>query len=278
MMMTIKRELATDVLTAAKTRIRNLFSNGLPVYMSFSGGKDSLVLADVTAKLIQAGDIDPSQLRVQFIDEEAIFPCVEQIVKDWRTKFMLMGARFEWFCLEVKHFSCLNQLENDETFICWDRYKQDCWIRTPPPFAIRTHPKFEASKGHSKKHGPRVDSYQTFLSRIDDGPHMTGVRVAESIQTARCSAVARSGAATSRRSISRPTTRATVSSAIWRRSTAARRLARPTAATRPPAPASGASGRTTRISCCGRLSPTATTTRSTMPWWPATRSGVPCAR
>jgi predicted phosphoadenosine phosphosulfate sulfurtransferase len=52
MLITIKRTLAVDVLTAAKQRIRNIFANGLPVYLSFSGGKDSLVLADITAKLV----------------------------------------------------------------------------------------------------------------------------------------------------------------------------------------------------------------------------------
>jgi predicted phosphoadenosine phosphosulfate sulfurtransferase len=196
MLITIKRTLAVDVLTAAKQRIRNIFANGLPVYLSFSGGKDSLVLADITAKLVQAGEIDVSQLHVQFIDEEAIFPCVEDIVKEWRAKFLLMGARFNWYCLEVKHFNCLNQLENDETFICWDRYKEDCWIRQPPAFAIRTHAKFQSSRGRTTQHGPRVDSYQTFLSSIDDGPHMTGVRVAESLQ--RRDAISRKTHATSR--------------------------------------------------------------------------------
>ena len=47
-----------DVVTAARRRIKNVFSNGVPVYMSFSGGKDSLVMADITLKLIKAGEID----------------------------------------------------------------------------------------------------------------------------------------------------------------------------------------------------------------------------
>ena len=44
--MAVKRcEASIDVVEAAKMRIRNVFRNGLPVYMSFSGGKDSLVMA-----------------------------------------------------------------------------------------------------------------------------------------------------------------------------------------------------------------------------------------
>ena len=81
--MAVKRiQSDMDVVTAAKIRIRNAFRNGVPVYMSFSGGKDSLTLAQLTLSLIQSGEIDPSLLTVQFVDEEAIFPCIEKTVMD----------------------------------------------------------------------------------------------------------------------------------------------------------------------------------------------------
>lgn len=172
--MAIKRCPASiDVVEAAKIRIRNVFRNGLPVYMSFSGGKDSLCLSQLVMNLIQAGEINPAQLTVQFIDEEAIFPCIDEKVREWRKKFMLVGAKFEWFCLEVKHYNCFNELSNDETFICWDRYKKDVWVRQPPSFAIRSHPLLK----------PRTDAYQDFLPRVcSGGITVTGVRTAESIQ------------------------------------------------------------------------------------------------
>ncbi len=172
--MAIKRCLSSiNVVEAAKIRIKNVFQNGLPVYMSFSGGKDSLCLAQLTLNLIQAGEINPRQLTVQFIDEEAIFPCMEDKVKEWRKKFMLVGVKFEWFCIEVKHYNCFNELSNDETFICWDRYKSDIWIRKPPSFSIREHPLL-----HSRK-----DTYQNFLPRIcAGGITIIGIRTAESIQ------------------------------------------------------------------------------------------------
>ncbi|WP_409969601.1 phosphoadenosine phosphosulfate reductase family protein [Bengtsoniella intestinalis] len=172
--MAVKRVKSNmDIVTAAKKRIKNVFSNGVPVYMSFSGGKDSIVLADLVYKLIQAGEIDPSLLTVIFIDEEAIFDCIEQTTKTWRRKFMLAGAKFQWWCIEVKHFSCFNELSNDESFVCWDSQKKNVWVRQPPPFAIRNHPLFK----------PRQDSYQAFLPRIcKDGIMLTGVRAAESVQ------------------------------------------------------------------------------------------------
>ncbi len=154
--MAVKRiQSDMDVVTAAKIRIRNAFRNGVPVYMSFSGGKDSLTLAQLTLSLIQSGEADPSLLTVQFVDEEAIFPCIEKTVMDWRRKFMYAGAKFEWYCVEVKHFNCFNELSEEETFICWDKRKRDVWVRQPPPFAIMSHPMLK----------PRKDNYQTSATR-----------------------------------------------------------------------------------------------------------------
>lgn len=172
--MAVKRcEASIDVVKAAEIRIINVFNNGLPVFMSFSGGKDSLCMAQLIYSLVQRGKINPAQMVVQFIDEEAIFPCIENKVKEWRKKFLLMGARFEWYCCEVKHFNCFNELSNDETFICWDSTKQDTWVRRPPSFAIRNHPLLH----------PRIDAYQDFLPRTGvSGITITGIRTAESVQ------------------------------------------------------------------------------------------------
>ena len=164
-----------NVIEAARIRLANIFQPGLPVYLGFSGGKDSLVMGHLVATMIEQGELDPKQLIVNFIDEEAIFPDVERIVREWRAKFMLLGARFNWYCLEVKHYNCFNQLENDESFICWDRNKKDSWIRKQPDFAIKSHPALHVGK----------DSYQVFLPHITkDGIQITGVRLAESVQRA----------------------------------------------------------------------------------------------
>lgn len=168
-----RRESNIDVVKAAEIRITNVFNNGLPVFMSFSGGKDSLCMAQLVYNLVQRGKVNPSQLVVQFIDEEAIFPCIEKTVKNWRKRFILMGAKFEWYCLEVRHYNCFNELSNDESFICWDREKEDVCVRQPPSFAIRSHQLLK----------PRVETYQDFLPRTcQSGITMTGIRTAESVQ------------------------------------------------------------------------------------------------
>lgn len=172
--MAIKRCTASiNVVQAAEIRLKNVFNNGIPVFMSFSGGKDSLCMAQLIFNLVQRGEINPEQLTVQFVDEEAIFPCIEAKVKEWRKKFLMMGAKFEWFCCEVKHYNCFNELSNDETFICWDGTKQDVWVRKPPAFAIRSHRLLRT----------RIDAYQDFLPRICvSGITITGIRTAESVQ------------------------------------------------------------------------------------------------
>jgi len=172
--MAVKRVRAKmDVVEAAYLRIKNVFSNGVPVYFSFSGGKDSLVIADIVMKLIKSGEIDPKLLTLIFVDEEAMYESAIEIVHQWRKKFLMVGAAFRWYCIEVKHFSCYNSLTSDESYTCWDRTKRDAWVREPPPFAIRNHPSLR----------PGIDNYQSFLPKVTlDGMQIIGVRASESVQ------------------------------------------------------------------------------------------------
>lgn len=168
----ITKEIKVNVVAAAERRIVDIFEKNKKVQMSFSGGKDSICLADMMIKTMQKFNISFSRLVVVFIDEEAIYPDVEKIVLQWRSKFLSLGASFLWFCLPVKHYNCCNRLANDESFICWDPAKQSVWIRPMPKFAIRYHDKFKQG-----------DSYQTFLKRIFYKiPQVVGLRISESIQ------------------------------------------------------------------------------------------------
>lgn len=163
-----------SVVDAAALRIRNVFFNGLPVYMSFSGGKDSICMADIVLRMIQRGEIDGKQLTVIFIDEEAIYDCVIELTKLWRKKFLMVGSQFRWYCLPLKQVSCFNQLTNDESWITWEPGKEALWVRKPPAFAIMRSPYLP---------GIGAMNYQTFLPRVTkDGIMLTGVRAAESVQ------------------------------------------------------------------------------------------------
>lgn len=166
------RELDINVLKAAERRVLEAFNRHKLICFGFSGGKDSICLASVIVNTMQRYNIDFSRLIVYFFDEEAIYPDVEEITKQWRSNFLALGAKFYWFAMPYKHFNCCNKLENDETFICWDPAKQDRWVRPKPKFAISMH--------KDLKYGM---SYQTFSAKVFKNiPHFVGLRISESVQ------------------------------------------------------------------------------------------------
>lgn len=161
-----------DVVTMARHRIRNVFATANKIILSVSGGKDSICLNDLIFKLCQSGEIDKSKLTVYFVDEEAIYPCIERIVKNMRIQWLSIGVEFVWWCIQVKHYNCFNQLTNDESFICWDETKKDVWIRPIPKFAVTNDPLLQERK----------DTYQTFMMRKNKhNVTLTGVRASESV-------------------------------------------------------------------------------------------------
>ena len=176
--MAVKRiEGTMDVVTAARQRILNIFGNGVPVYMSFSAGKDSLCMSHLIYELILAGKIDARQLVVIFIDEEAIYDSMYQMAVRWRKRFMAVGAEFRWYCLPVKQSSVLCYLQSTESWITWEPGKEDCWVRQPPPFAITRSPYLTY---------PGEMNYQDFCQTITrDGIQVIGLRGSESLQRAR---------------------------------------------------------------------------------------------
>ncbi len=173
-MAVIRSKGSMTIVEAARNRVKNVFANGVKVYMSLSGGKDSICMADVVYGLIRKREIDASQLTCIFIDEEAIYDCSIEAMKFWRKRFLMVGAKFDWYCLPLKQVSCMNQLTNDESWITWEPGKEAVWVRRPPKFAIMSSP-------YMPKAGAM--NYQTFVPKVTrDGIMMTGVRAAESVQ------------------------------------------------------------------------------------------------
>lgn len=168
-----KKESTMSVLDAAKARIRNVFSNGCKIYLSFSSGKDSLVLSSLTYDMIISGEISGKQLTVIFIDEEGLYKSMVEAALRWRKKFLSVGAEFLWFCLPFKQVSVIDRLSASESWITWEPGKEDVWMREPPPFAIMYSPVLEY---------PGQMNYQTFCkAAFTDGIQMIGLRTAESL-------------------------------------------------------------------------------------------------
>ena len=170
-----KFNCGTDVVSMAYQRIKNTFDSAERIILSISGGKDSIILNDLIFKMVQRGMVDKSKLAVDFVDEEAIYPCVEKIVKNMRVQWMSIGVPFNWWCVQVKHYNCFNSLSQDESFICWDETKKDVWVREKPPFA----------QEHHELLVERQDTYQHWMDkrfRRENAVTFIGLRASESIQ------------------------------------------------------------------------------------------------
>lgn len=171
-MAVVKVESNTDVLTAAKTRIKNIWDSAPKIYLAFSAGKDSLCVSNLIYELILSGEIDPKKLTVYFIDEEGLYKSMVDAAMRWRRKFMAVGAEFRWYCLPFKQVCTLDSLSATESWITWEPGKEDVWMRTPPPFAI-VKSEFLHYAGEM--------NYQTFCSRaFADGITLIGLRACES--------------------------------------------------------------------------------------------------
>ena len=141
--------------------------------MSFSCGKDSLCMASITYDLILAGEANPKQLIVTFIDEEGLYKSMVEAAKRWRKKFLSVGAQFQWFCLPFKQVSVIDHLSASESWITWEPGKEAVWIRKPPKYAIMSSPYL---------HYAGEMNYQTFCEKaFSDGLQMIGLRTSESL-------------------------------------------------------------------------------------------------
>ncbi len=168
----IRKEINISVVQAAERRVLEVFKNHREVVMSISGGKDSICMSDIVIKTMQKYGIEFSRLMVLFFDEEAMYPDVIELVKQWRLKFLSLGARFLWFCMPIRHYNCCNRLANDESFYCWEPGKEEVWCRPMPQFAIRNHAQFKVGM-----------SYQQFSNTVfKDVCQLIGLRSSESLQ------------------------------------------------------------------------------------------------
>lgn len=166
-----------DLLTAARQRIKNVFSGKRKICIAFSAGKDSLVMSHIVYSMIKDGEIDGSKLTVVFIDEEGLYPSMVKNALNWKMNFESIGVEFRWYCMPFKQVCTIDHLSADESWITWEPGKEDVWIRDMPPFAIKSHPVLEYAGQMN---------YQTFMDKAY-GSYCTliGCRTEESIQRMR---------------------------------------------------------------------------------------------
>jgi len=110
--------LEQDVLTLAKERLNYIVDTYDTIYVSFSGGKDSLVVMELLDMIYKERGIK-EKLKVIHRDEEFlpddVVNFVDEIVKSERFDF-------RYYCLQLKHF--MYSLGVKKGYVKWDTRRE----------------------------------------------------------------------------------------------------------------------------------------------------------
>ena len=118
-----KTFLGTDVLTASKERISNIFDEFDKIYCSFSGGKDSTVMIHL---IMDEAKKRNRKVGVLFIDWECQF---EMTIDHIRKIFSMYSDNIIpfWIQLEIMTNNATSMYE--PTWKSWDENKKELWTR-----------------------------------------------------------------------------------------------------------------------------------------------------
>lgn len=118
-----------SVLEAAKNRISKVFDDFEKIYISFSGGKDSTVMAhlvlDEAVKRNRTVGFLIIDLEAQYSDT---IKHIENMVEMYKANIDL-----HWFCGELLLRNAVSNY--DPRWVCWDESKRDFWVRPKPKLA-----------------------------------------------------------------------------------------------------------------------------------------------
>lgn len=124
-----KQSTEQSVLDASLDRVRTLYDRFDKVVVSFSGGKDSTTVLNVT--LAVAHERGKLPLDVYFVDEEACTPETVEYVERVRARD---DIALKWVCLPIKH---RNACSREQTWWhCWHEPDRERWIRELPEGAL----------------------------------------------------------------------------------------------------------------------------------------------
>jgi predicted phosphoadenosine phosphosulfate sulfurtransferase len=120
------------VLEASTERISEVFDNFERIYISFSGGKDSSVMTHlVLAEAKRRNRI----VGLLIIDLEAQYndtiTHIEHMIEMYQDNIDL-----HWVCAELLLRNAVSNYE--PRWVCWDKEKQDTWVRPMPELASDT--------------------------------------------------------------------------------------------------------------------------------------------
>lgn len=124
----VKRYIDSDVLTEAKKRIRHIIDAFDKVFVSFSGGKDSLTALHLVQEVYDELGIK-EKIKVIFRDEELIPDSVIEFVQEYAE-----SGRYDFYYYAVPLRSHKFILGKTYEYVQWDPNRPH--LRKPPPYAI----------------------------------------------------------------------------------------------------------------------------------------------
>lgn len=131
-----KRNLGTDVLTAAQQRIEWTFDTFPTVYLAFSAGKDSTVMLHL---VMDEARRRSRRVAVVFIDLEGQYKLTIEHAEASFQEYADLVDPF-WIALPLHLRNAVSVY--DPFWICWDPEAKPAWIRNPPEWAITSESDF----------------------------------------------------------------------------------------------------------------------------------------
>lgn len=172
-----------DVFEALLERLFYVFYKYKNISVSWSGGKDSTVLAEMCSHVAHKLQ---KPWHLIFFDDEMVDPDTEAFAH--RTKERMDAdpyCNFHWVCGRVKHTL---RGKGRSHWVAWDPEEKERWFRKPPPFAY-THDEFgphPKTRDGLLYYGQLLSSFLHNVLGIQDNlASMLGVRVSESYNRSR---------------------------------------------------------------------------------------------
>lgn len=169
----------TNVYDASMERIKFVFDNFERVYLSFSGGKDSGILLNLTLKYMRDNRIK-KKLGIQILDNEANYELslkfMHKIIQD---NLDLLDVY--WCCMPVTLPCTVSSYSID--WQCWGEDDKDRWIRPMPAedyiVNINNH-KFDFFE-EDMSYEDFWDGFAEWYSQGKSTANLIGIRTAESL-------------------------------------------------------------------------------------------------
>lgn len=132
-----KKPLGMSVIDAARQRIAWTFDTFEKVYLSFSAGKDSTVMLHLVADEARARGV---KFGLLMVDLEGQYKMTIEHAEAMIDEFSDVVEPY-WCCLPISLRNAVSVYE--PKWICWDKEKQQDWIRPVPKLGITDELFFE---------------------------------------------------------------------------------------------------------------------------------------